>query len=72
MSPISYERVLFIKDRLQVLGAMRKMLTRRQAYYVQTIGVDQHSFAMTQATIRAEELALSVEHDVLMELGVTP
>lgn len=66
MSPISYARVNYIVDRLKVLAAMRKNLTRRQAYYVQTIGVDQHTFTQAQIGIRAEELSLTVEYDVLM------
>ena len=72
MSPISNERVQFIKARLQVLGGIRKTLTRRQAYYAQIIGVDQHTFAQAQIAVRAEELALTVEYDVLVEFGVSP
>jgi hypothetical protein len=72
MSPISVERIEFIKARLQVLGGIRKTLTRRQAYYVQSIGVDQHSFALAQAAVRSEELSLTVEYDVLVEFGVAP
>lgn len=66
MSPISHERIDFIKDRLRVLDQMRRELTRRRDYYFQKLGASGDVQLAAVAAIRAEELTLYVEHDVLV------
>lgn len=67
MSPISLERLDFIKDRLRVLDMMRRELTRRRDYYFQKLNASGDVQTATLLDIRKEELALYVEHDILAD-----
>lgn len=64
MSPSSNERADWIQSRLQVLDACRKDLSRRAAYYHQSLGATQQTVYDALQLFRAEELALSVELSV--------
>jgi hypothetical protein len=73
MSPISNDRARHIIERLEVLGAMRKNITRRVAFYRQTLNLDQATLMAGLQGIQAEELTLVVELDVLKtDFGVAP
>jgi hypothetical protein len=65
MPPISIERVKFIQDRLRVLDACVKDLTRRQAFYYQALQVSPDQAAGSMREIKIEQLRLSVELSVL-------
>ena len=65
MQPISIERVKFIQDRLRVLDACVKDLTRRQQFYYQALQVNPDQAAGAMREIKIEQLRLSVELSVL-------
>lgn len=67
MSPISPERVDYIKERLRVLDQMRRELTRRRDFYYQKLGASAEVQNAAMAAIRTEELTLYVELDILVE-----
>jgi hypothetical protein len=64
MSPNSNERADWIHQRLEVLDACRKDLTRRAAYYRQSLGATPQAVHDAVQLMRAEELALTVELSV--------
>jgi hypothetical protein len=64
MSPNSNERANWIQERLDVLGACRKDLSRRAAYYHQSLGATPQTVHDAVQLMRAEELALTVELSV--------
>jgi hypothetical protein len=64
MSLNSNERVNWIQERLEILDASRKDLSRRAAYYHQSLGADAQTVHAALQLMRAEELALTVELSV--------
>lgn len=65
MLPISPERLEHVKVRLIVLDAMKKDLMQRRAWYSQAMQASPEVIAHTVMTIRAEELQLQVEFNIL-------
>lgn len=64
MTPISQERVEFLKDRIRVLSAMYTELLNRPAKYI----VGQHDLCRAALNaIQSEKLQLTIELDVLTE-----
>ena len=64
MSPISVERLEFIKQRQQVLEISRRELIRRREYY-KAQGATMSAQAETIQQIMVEQLRLQLEHEVI-------
>lgn len=65
MQPYSADRIEWVQARLSILNEMKKDMMQRRAWYAQALQASQEVIAHTIMNVRAEELQLQAELNVL-------